>query len=208
MEIGEIETALLEVDRVKEVAVVAQEDISGSQRLVAYYVPGFLPAPTAIQLRRDLSEKLPDYMVPNLFLRLDALPLTPNGKVDVRALPAPGQGRSELETPFVSPRTPVEHSLAEIWSEVLDLDQVGIHDNFLELGGDSLLASQVISLVIKTFQVEVSLRSLFETPTVADMAVVIVRNQSKELDQEELELLLVELEGLTEEQARLSAEEE
>ena len=117
-------------------------------------------------------------------------------------LPAPGSERPELESPFVGPRTPVEQGLAGIWSEVLSLDQVGIHDNFLELGGDSLLASQVISRVIKTFQVEVPLRSLFESPTIADMAVIIIKNQANEAEQEDINRMLTDLEALPDEQAQ------
>jgi acyl carrier protein len=109
-------------------------------------------------------------MVPSAFVMLEALPLTPNGKVDRRALPAPDTLRPELDEAFVAPRTSVEELLAGIWSQVLNLERVGIHDNFFHLGGHSLLATQVMSRVYKTFQIELPLRCLFESPTIAGLA--------------------------------------
>jgi len=114
---------------------------------------------------------LPDYMVPSAYVTLDTLPLTPSGKVDRRALPVPEGRRPELEEAFVAPRTPTEEVLAGIWAEVLGLEQIGIYDSFFELGGHSLLATQVISRIRRVFHVELSLRTLFEEPTVAGLAV-------------------------------------
>ncbi|MCH8282829.1 MAG: non-ribosomal peptide synthetase [Chloroflexi bacterium] len=173
VEVAEIEMALLELTSIGEAAVVAREDTAGDQRLVAYLVPATEPAPSIGELRSHLNEKLPDYMVPSAFVFLDALPTLPNGKLDRRGLPPPGSARPALDNDYLAPRTAVETTLVRIWSEVLGLDQVGVHDNFLELGGDSLLAGQVISRVIGIFRVELPLRSLFEAPTVADMAVAI-----------------------------------
>ena len=173
VEVGEIEHPLLEMDEITGAYVMQREDQSGNPRLVAYLVSDRHPVPTAFQIRKFLKEKLPDYMVPSAYVLLDSLPTLPNGKVDRQALPAPGTARPELEIPFAPPRTPLEESMVEIWQEVLGLDRVGIHDNFLELGGNSLLAGQVISRVIGIFRVELPLRSLFEAPTVADMAVAI-----------------------------------
>ena len=208
VEVGEVEEALLGLDVVNEVAVVSQEDLSGIQRLVAYVVPAGQPTPTIGELRDNLKEKLPDYMVPSAFVFLDALPTLPNGKLDRLALPAPSTARPELETPFALPATPVEESMVEIWTEVLGVDQVGINDNFLELGGDSLLAGQIISRVIRAFQVKLPLRTLFEAPTVADMAVAITQSQAKVADPEDIERLLAELEALSAGEAeQLLAEE-
>ncbi len=173
IEVAEIEAALLSTKNVKEAIVTLREDRPGDQRLVGYLVPAERPPPTVDALRRALTEKLPGHMVPSAFAMLDALPLLPNGKVDRRALPAPGPGRPDLATPFVAPRTSVEQVLADIWAEVLGLDRIGIHDNFMELGGDSLLAVQVISRVINRLQVQLPLRSLFDSPTVANMAAAI-----------------------------------
>ena len=109
-------------------------------------------------------------MVPSAFVFLDKLPLTPNGKVDRKALAAPDQSRPELEESYVTPRTPVEEVVASIWSEVLNLENVGIHDNFFDLGGHSLLATRVVSRIIVIFQIELPLRALFEMPTVASLS--------------------------------------
>lgn len=122
------------------------------------------------ELRRRLSDKLPDYMMPSAFVVLEALPLTPNGKVNRRALPAPDQLRPETEGTYVAPRTPTEEVLAGIWTEVLRLQRVGSNDDFFELGGHSLIATQVITRLRQTFRVEIPLRTMFECPTVARLA--------------------------------------
>jgi acyl carrier protein len=205
VELAEIEMALLDLDSVKDAAIVQQEDVRGEQGLVAYLVPASRPAPTVSALRRALTRALPDHMVPSAFVMLDALPLTPAGKVDRGALPRPARVRPELDDPFVAPRTPVERGVTEIWSDVLALDRVGVHDHFLDLGGDSLLAIQVISRVIRTFQVELPVRALFESPTVADMAVMIVQNQAKKAGQGDVERMLAELEALSSEEAKSRA---
>ena len=122
--------------------------------------------------------------------------------MDRRGLPAPGSARPELGTSFVGPRTPVEQGLTEIWAEVLGLYQVGIQDNFLDLGGDSLLASQVISRMIRTFRVELSIRSLLEASTVADMAVAITQDRAKSAGQSDIDRMLAELEALSDTEAK------
>jgi acyl carrier protein len=171
IECGEIESALSQHEGVKEAVVVAREDTPGDKRLVAYYVPESQDkAPSYSELRDFLKKQLPEYMVPSSFIELEGVPLTANGKVDRRALPAPDKSRPELAAAFIAPRTPVEEQLAGIWAEVLRVEQVGIHDHFFELGGHSLLATQVVSRVRHAFQVELPLRCLFETPTVAGLA--------------------------------------
>jgi len=173
------------------------------KRLVAYVVPDQESVPTSSELRRFLQGELPNYMIPSAFVMLDSLPLTPNGKIDRAALPAPGRTRPELEAVFVAPRTIVEEVLEGIWVEILGVERVGIHDNFFELGGHSLLATLVIARVIRALQVEVPLRSLFETPTVAGLAAVILQNQAKLFAQEDMERILTETEALSEKEARL-----
>lgn len=121
-------------------------------------------------LRNSLKEKLPEYMMPSHFVVLETLPLTPSGKVDRRALPAPDEVRPELEENYVAPQTPTEEALAGIWAAVLHIERVGVYDNFFELGGHSLLGTQVISRMRDRFGVELSLRTLFEEPTIAAMA--------------------------------------
>jgi len=122
------------------------------------------------RLRCFLNEKLPEYMVPQTFVVLETMPLTPNGKIDRRALPAPDTLGRRLKEGYIAPRTPTEEQLAQMWAEVLNLEQVGIHDNFFEIGGHSLLATQVVSRISKAFHVELPLRNLFEKPTVANLA--------------------------------------
>ncbi len=171
VEPGEVEAVLREHPTVREGAVVVREIVPGEKRLVAYVVPARELAPPVGELRGFLKEKLPEYMVPSAFVVLDALPLTPNGKVDRRALPAPDyQSRPELGGTFVAPGTPVEETLAGIWAEVLGLERVGVHDDFFELGGHSLLATRVVSRLRDALRVELPLRCLFETPTVAELA--------------------------------------
>ena len=128
------------------------------------------PGPTGVELRSYIKERLPEYMVPWGFVRLPALPLTPNGKVDRQHLPKPEAGRPELEQAYTAPQTKVEEQLAAIWAEVLSVERVGIHDNFFELGGHSLMATRVVSRVKRGLDVEVPLRSLFETPTIIGLA--------------------------------------
>jgi acyl carrier protein len=202
VEVTEVETVLLEHTNVRESTVVAQEGRFSDKRLVAYLVPSKKPGPSTSELRSLLKEKLPDYMIPSVFVMLDTLPLTPAGKVDRKALPFPSSARPELDTSFVAPTTPVEEELAKIWAEVLSLDQVGIQDNFFDLGGHSLLATQVISRVINTFKVELPIKSLFESPTVADMTVVITENMAKKAGDEDLTRMLTELESLSDEEAQ------
>jgi acyl-coenzyme A synthetase/AMP-(fatty) acid ligase len=198
IEVAEIEMALLERGDIQEAVVVSREDQPGDARLVAYAVPAARPGPTVSALRRGLAERLPPAMLPSVFVLLEALPLTAAGKVDRKALPPPGWERPELETAYAAPRTPVERTLAGIWAEVLSLGQVGLHDDFLELGGHSLLAARVLSRVGEVFQVELTGRALFDAPTVASLALVIVQQRAEQTPQADLARLLAEVEQLGE----------
>lgn len=170
IELGEIEATLSQHAALREVVVLASPDISGNQRLVAYYILEQEPAPTVSEIRNFLQAKLPDYMIPTAYMQLDALPLTSNGKVDRKALPEPDHERPELEGVFVAPRTPAEEMLAGVWMEILGIGQVGVYDNFFELGGHSLLATQIVSRIREAFAVEIPLRALFEAPNIAMLA--------------------------------------
>ncbi|MBA3712218.1 MAG: amino acid adenylation domain-containing protein [Pyrinomonadaceae bacterium] len=171
IELGEIEATLNQSAAVRDAVVIVRGDVPGDKRLVAYVVAAQNEAElTDSELRSFLKEKLPEYMVPSAYVVLDEIPLTPNGKVDRRGLPAPDEARPALEGMYVAPRTAVEAAVTEIWAEVLKVEQVGIHDNFFELGGHSLLATLVISRVRKSLQVELPLRSLFESPTAAALS--------------------------------------
>jgi len=204
VDIGEVEAVLALHPEVKEVSVVGKKDPSGNTKLIAYFVPHSQPAPTISSLRKFLKQSLSEYMIPAAFVTLDRLPLLSTGKVDRRALPEVGNARPELDIPFVAPRTPVETELAQIWAKVLSVEQVGIHDRFFDLGGHSLNATQVVSQVIKQFQIEVPLQSIFESPTVAEMAAVITEHQARKIAKPELERILIELESVSEEKARQS----
>jgi acyl-CoA synthetase (AMP-forming)/AMP-acid ligase II/acyl carrier protein len=170
VELGEIESALQQHPAIREAAVLAREDEPGNKLLVAYLVSVQETAPTIGELHSFLRQKLPGYMAPAAYVWLESLPMTPNGKIDRRALPAPDKTRPELEAAFVAPRTPAEERLAAIYAEALGLERVGIRDHFFDLGGHSLLAMQVVSRVRQAFKIELPLRSLFETPTVAGLA--------------------------------------
>jgi amino acid adenylation domain-containing protein len=170
IELGEIEITLAHHPAIRQAVILAREDTPGDRRLVAYCVLYHGLVADIHELRSFLQTKLPDYMIPATFVMLDALPLTPSGKVDRRALPAPGQAQPLRSESFVAPRTPIEEFLGGIWASVLQVESVGIHDNFFALGGHSLLAVQVMSRLRKVCQVDVPLRALFEAPTVAGLA--------------------------------------
>ena len=175
IELGEIEGVLEAVAGVRQAVVMAREE-SGQKKLVAYVVGDSHEAVSVNGLRREVRAKLPDYMMPMAFMVLKRMPLTPNGKVNRTALPAPdGENPNEEET-FIAPRTPEEDMIAKIWRDVLGMKQVGIHDNFFGLGGDSLSAMQVISRVRDKGQWELSLAELFRTPTVAELAAGVGKN--------------------------------
>ncbi len=174
IEPGEVEAALRRHPGVAECVVVARGE--REKRLVAYLVPRGTIGPTARELRAFLGERLPDYMVPAVYVLLEALPLTATGKVDRRALPEPGAEESgEGAAPRLPLENPAEELIAGIWSELLGVAQVGSGDNFFDLGGHSLLATRVLSRVREAFGVEVPLRALFEAPTVAGLAAAVER---------------------------------
>ncbi|MFQ6030614.1 MAG: amino acid adenylation domain-containing protein, partial [Dehalococcoidia bacterium] len=171
IELGEIEALLGSYPGVRENVVIAREDASEDQRLIAYIVSESAAKAGSSDLRDFLKPKLPGYMVPSSFVMLEELPLTGNGKVDRRALPAPDQNRPDLAQTYLAPRDEVEQELARIWREVLNVEQIGVNDNFFELGGHSLLATRAISRMRESFQIEnLSLGSFFENPTVSALA--------------------------------------
>ncbi|HEX2202234.1 MAG TPA: amino acid adenylation domain-containing protein, partial [Longimicrobium sp.] len=170
VEPGEVEAALLRHPEVEAAAVVARPGAGGPARLVAYVVARDGVAPGAAALREHLRERLPDYMVPSLFARLDALPRTPNGKVDRRALPAPEEAGAEGDGAHAEPRTETEREVAALWAEVLGVERVGVDENFFDLGGHSLLAMQVLTRLRDRFGVDLPLREAFERQTVESLA--------------------------------------
>jgi acyl carrier protein len=140
-------------------------------------------------------------MIPSAFVTMEALPLMPSGKVDRRHLPAPDQSRPDLDESFVMPRTPLEEEIARIWEQVLKIDRVGVYDNFFALGGHSLIATQVISRLSETLEVDLPLRVIFEQPTVAGVAQAVVQYQTI-ASEGETTRLLAELALLSDEEAQ------
>jgi acyl carrier protein len=178
----EIEAVLQRHPSVQQAIVLDRRDLPGEGRLVAYIVFDHSPPPNTSELRDYLKRKLPEYMIPSAFILLDAFPRNANGKIDWKALPAPVQTRPDLEETYVAPLTPVEEVVAGIWSEVLGLQEIGIHDDFFSLGGHSLLATKLISRINEAFRLNVPLRFLFDLPTVAAFALEIAQIMAEEAD--------------------------
>jgi acyl carrier protein len=179
IELGEIEVALAAHSAVREAAVTLHEDVSGEKRLVAYVVPREGATPADGGLKAFLRDRLPGYMVPSSLLVLEELPLTPNGKVDRRALPPPPSPRPERGEGFEAPRSDAERAIAGIWRDVLRLDRIGVHDNFFDLGGHSMLLVQAHSRLQKRFGTEISIIDMFKYPTVSSLAVYIRRGDTE-----------------------------
>ncbi|MGH7411794.1 MAG: amino acid adenylation domain-containing protein, partial [Candidatus Methylomirabilis sp.] len=195
IEIAEVERALMRIPRIQESVVVAHEDQHGDKSLVAYLTVDGASVPSVSELKGELTQRLPDYMIPSAFVFLDSLPLTSTGKVDRLALPAPDRTTADRGTAFVAPRTEIEKELARIWEEVLGVERVGVKDNFFELGGHSLLATQVFSRIRSCFRVELPLSSLFAGPTVGEIAERIAATRRTEEGSREPPLIPVPRDG-------------
>ena len=200
IELGEIESALNRHPSVRESLAIVREDSPGDKRLVAYVVPGGDSVPSVSELRDFLRRTLPTYMTPANFVLLTELPRSASGKVYRGALPRPDYTSPAIDEIAVDPRTPTEAAIARIWGQVLQLDRVGVHANFFDLGGHSLMATRLISRVRSELRVELPLRALFEAPTIAGLAAEIARREEKA--QTDQALLLQELEGLSEDEAQ------
>ncbi|HSK74541.1 MAG TPA: non-ribosomal peptide synthetase, partial [Pyrinomonadaceae bacterium] len=226
IELGEIEAILSRHTDVNECVVILREDVPGDKRLVAYLTIKSDEVNSG-ELRSHIKSFLPEYMVPSAFVLMKEWKLTPNGKIDRKNLPAPEGAFLPAETEYIAPRTPLEQKLADIWANLLRQEQVGITDNFFDLGGHSLLATQVVSRIRDAFGKNIPLRLLFESPTIAGLAEQIAdMNNSQDCEdviqsvtaisefplsfaqQEELELLLAELENVSEEEAQMILEED
>jgi acyl-CoA synthetase (AMP-forming)/AMP-acid ligase II/acyl carrier protein len=206
VELGEIEAALNRHPVVQQAVVIAREDVPGEKRLAAYIVASQSPDVTTepgrqaqsvmgliSQLRQTLIEQLPDYMIPTVFMLLDTLPLTPNGKVDRASLPAPDATNTPQCSETTAPTNPIEERLVRIMTALLNLEHVGRDDNFYMLGGHSLLGTQVIMRVSEEFGVDFPLRTLFEAPTVRQLAAEVERlivARVEEMSDDEVRLLL------------------
>ncbi|MBD0373581.1 MAG: AMP-binding protein, partial [Pyrinomonadaceae bacterium] len=196
VELGEINSALKEHPHVLDACVIAREgEAANERRLVAYVVTG--AALTTGELREFLSRKLPSYMLPSAFVMLDKLPLTAHGKVDHQNLPAPDTARPELLKAYAAPRTKEEEWLASLWSQLLGVQEVGVNDDFFELGGHSLLAAQVISRIRSAFNIELPLRAMLESPTVASLARALeeARGSSSDVEPQQMKIKRVSREA-------------
>jgi acyl carrier protein len=179
IEPGEIEAALNEYPSVKTCVVIARADADDDRRLVAYIVARDGEKPGQLELRSFLRTRLLEQMVPSAFVLLDEMPLTPNGKINRRALPAPDVSRPEIEQRYVAPRNNIEAALVELWQEVLDINQIGVSDNFFDLGGHSLKATSLLSKVRRIFRTELPLSVVFQATTVESLACALVEHEAK-----------------------------
>ncbi|QBD82929.1 amino acid adenylation domain-containing protein [Ktedonosporobacter rubrisoli] len=193
VELGEIESLLLRHPAIQEALVCTRANTADEHLLVAYCVPTAHKTVSSQEIQAYLRDYLPDYMLPATYISLEALPLTPGGKIDQQALPAPIFVENAQ---YEAPATYVEEVLATSWSQVLHRERIGRHDNFFALGGQSLLATQIISHVRKLLQVEIPLRLLFENPTIASLADAIVQLTFAETESAELQQMLAQLDEL------------
>jgi amino acid adenylation domain-containing protein len=208
VELGEVEAAVASHAGVRACAAAVRGEGAGGRRLVAYVVTSGGEGPSAGELRAHVKERVPEYMVPSAFVLLDSLPVTASGKVNRRALPEPGHGRFSPEDSFVAPRTALEMVLADVWAEVLNLERVGVEDDFFELGGHSLLATQVTARLSEIFQVELPVRNVFESPTVAGFAQGLERDPEHAWQFVQIAQALGELQELSDAEAEAMLERE
>jgi amino acid adenylation domain-containing protein len=196
VELSEIETLLRRHPLISDLAVLALMDKQDNKYLVAYVV---VSQDVSInELKAFLKQQLPEYMLPTSFVFLAALPLNANGKLDRQALPLPEVLRPETGTLYLAPRNDLETVLASIWADTLNMEKVGIEDNFFDLGGHSLLATQVISRICDTFQMEIPLRSLFESPTVTGLAAIMQTDSEQAIRVNKIATLLIKVASLSE----------
>ncbi len=201
IELGEVETALVQHQAVKDCVAIVRADAHGDVRLVAYVVPEQSAQPCdATMLRHYLADSLPAYMIPSVFVSLEHLPLTPGGKVDRRALPAPDTTGNVTGPGYLAPRTPLEEVLAGIWRDVLEVERVGIHDNFLDLGGQSMLAMRCVSAMNQLFRMKIPLRILFETANLEGLAQALRASEDQPGKLEKIARVLQKVKGVSAEE--------
>jgi amino acid adenylation domain-containing protein len=192
IELDEIESVLSQYSAVQQCIVIVREDEPGDKRLVAYIVMDGQPSASTVQLRQFLQQTLPNHMIPSAFMQLETLPLTPNGKVDRRALPKPEISTAQVETVYVAPSTPQEQDMADIWAKALNVERVGIYDNFFDLGGHSLLAVRVFAEIEKKWDAKFPLSVLFKNPSIHALIQIL---QNKETVTEKSSLVALQPKG-------------
>ena len=197
IELGEIEAVIGTYPVIKQTIAGIKEIGLGDRRLICYYISQNDVTIDVGDLRSHLRKKLPEYMVPQHFIELEEFPLTPAGKIDRKVLISREWNTSAQEENYIAPQDELEVQLTEIWQEVLHHKPIGITDNFFDIGGHSLLATQIISRMNNNIGVNISLRSFFQAPTVADMAAIISQQRVEEADSKDIDRLLTELEELS-----------
>ena len=218
VEPGEVESVLVRHSSVNEAVVTARSErddwesnnesssailatsFSETTYLTAYIVASIHKELTTPLLRNYLRESLPEYMIPSFFVFLDKLPLSANGKVDRNSLPIPNKNNGRMERQMEAPRSPVEEALAELWTDFLHQEKVGIQENFFELGGHSLIATRLVSEIREIFQCELSLQSLFEHPTISGLAQEIVQISPASPDVQETAKLFLKVASLSDDE--------
>jgi acyl carrier protein len=201
IELGEVEKALSAHEAIQQAAVSVRSGTNGEKRLVAHLVMkeqscaegGKDDRQTSCELREYLLQRLPEYMIPNQYVVLQAMPLTLNGKVDRKQLPEPDPSLRSQERPFIAPHTKLEQALAGIWMEVLGLEKVSANDSFFDLGGDSLLVSRMVAKIHSAFAVHIPIRTIFLTPTIQKIAAAVKAQRAKQNDQSHVEEFLDDL---------------
>ncbi len=192
--IAEIETVMHQIEGVVNVAVVPFKNAQNDVKLIAYWIRNLNSTLSEIELRQTLERKLPRLSVPSHFIELSEFPMTSSGKINRRALPPPNRMRPNLTQPYIAPRFSDEIRLAQIWSEVLNIDNLGVNDQFLDLGGNSLQAMQLVSRVRREFQIEITIQSLLQKATIGEMMLMIIQYQAQQVDMQIVNDLLNELE--------------
>jgi hypothetical protein len=193
----EVELALLRLPQISQAVVEAYKDDYGDDRLVAYVTPAAKEFPTIRQMRNSLKKWLADYMVPSKFIILESLPVNSNGKVNRQELPPAELVRSNLGTPFVAPTTRMESLLAKIWSRALSLDSVGIHDSFFDLGGDSIIASRIVSTIGQNLPWNLTLAEFYDAYTIARAAQLLAQKAPNPEQAEKVAALCLKIDGLS-----------
>ena len=193
----EVELAILKLQGIRHAVVTGYKDAHGNDRLLAYVTPATDEIPKVTQIRDALKKLLPDYMVPYKFMILDRLPLTSAGKIDRRALPTPNPDRPELGVRFSAPNTDVEVLLAKIWSEALDVNRIGIHDSFFDLGGDSIIASRIVSAIARIFPWELTMAEFYDACTVAAIAQMLMQKAPTREGADKVAALYLKVEAMS-----------
>ncbi|MBO9596443.1 MAG: non-ribosomal peptide synthetase [Cohnella sp.] len=201
IELGEISTVLEQHEGVNQAVTIVREDQPGDQRITAYYIPSGTALPSVSELRTYLQQLLPDYMVPSYFVEMDQFPLTPSGKTDRKSLPSPTLSRMMIGQSYSAPETFIQKELASIWSGFFDFDLIGIDDDFIDLGGHSLVATQILVRVESAFGVKVSLKDMLtQGTTIRSLASIVETRLLSEADEADIEALLQEMEDMSEEE--------